>query len=111
MRLWSLFQVRYILIYYEFHKELEMREHLIGVLIAGTALSSAAFAEPGTRDRLPPSQSVAEDVQPTGPNTPDRSNDELVPGPHAYGEPSDKPGKERLGNSETPGREGGNSNN
>lgn len=88
-----------------------MREHVIAVLIAGAALSSAAFAEPGARDRLPPSESVAEDVQPTGPKTPDQSNDELVPGPHAYGEPGDEAGKKRLGNSETPGKEDGNGNN
>lgn len=79
---------------------------MASLLVAGAAFAGSALAEePGTRDRLPPSESVATDVKPTHPSTADPDSGEMIKGPNAYGEPSTEPGKKRLGNSETPGKQ------
>ena len=86
-----------------------MRKIIALMMATGLAVSSVASAEPGTRKRLPPSLSEAEDVRPTNPTIDNRGDP--TKGPNAYGDPADAQGKKRLGNSETPGRTNGTPNN
>jgi hypothetical protein len=73
------------------------------LMATGFALNSVAADEPGTRKRLSPEEtrSQTEQVRPSSPNIENRGDP--TKGTHGYGEPSDPEGKNRVGNSETPG--------
>ena len=84
-----------------------MRKFPVFLITAGIAFSSVAADEPGARERLSPEETrqQTEEVNPSSPNIENRGNP--TKGPNAYGEPTDTEGKERLGNSETPGTTNG----
>jgi len=75
-----------------------MRKMMI-LLVAAIGASNIAIAEP--RQRLDPAQADIEQVEPSNQKRTDQGDS--VKGPNAYGKPSTEEGRERLGNSDTPG--------